>query len=183
MKDIFWMFWLFTNAFLCFINTCCKHTFNLCRLICPRIAVWFACWLLVDLLLIVGWFAHRLPFDVPADCRLILLLISRLFTSWLPFDLHIILIHILLTITTAAQNENAISYYTVRRLYFLAVVLWEVYFCCICNTPNHLYEHFTLNSAAALSNCMWAFSRVYARVWFCALKQDFCRAFGKPRIF
>ena len=153
-----------------------------CRLICPRIA----CWLPFDLpadcrcicLQIAGVFACRLPVDSPADFRVIYQLIAIWLTNWVPVDLHIIRIHIiLLTKTTAAQNEDALSFYTVRGLYFLAVVLWEVNFCCICNTPNHLYEHFALNSAAALSNRTWVFSRVYARVWFCALKQDFCRAF------
>ena len=155
-----------------------------CRLIC--------CWLPFDLpvdcrligLLIAGVFACRLPVDSSADFRVVYQLIAVWLTSWVPVDLHIIRIHIiLLTKTTAAQNEDALSYYTVRGWYFLTVVLWEIYFCCICNTPNHLYEHFALNGAAALSNRMWVFSRVYAWVWFCAQKQDFCRAFGKPRIF
>ena len=33
----------------------------------------------------------------------------------------------ILTKTTAAQNEDALSYHRVRGIYFLAVVLWAVY--------------------------------------------------------
>ena len=38
-----------------------------------------------------------------------------------------IYIYILLTKTTAAQNEDALSYHKVRELYFLAVVFVKVY--------------------------------------------------------
>ena len=36
--------------------------------------------------------------------------------------LHYVMVYILLTKTTAAQTEDALSYYRVRGLYFLAVV-------------------------------------------------------------